>query len=57
LPFYLGAGFLDYSVAPVRRRGMLKVMRRYSLEECQQIATQVLEAPRTIDVQRILVAG
>ncbi len=57
LPFYLGAGFLDYSVAPVRRRGMLKVLRRYSLEECQQIANQVLEAPRTIDVQRILVAG
>jgi phosphotransferase system enzyme I (PtsI) len=56
LPFYLGAGYTDFSVAPVRRRGMLRVLRRYTLEECQQLAAAVLEAPRTIDVQKILVA-
>ena len=40
---------------PVRLRGMLKVLRRYSLDECRRIAARILEAPRTLDVQKVLV--
>lgn len=55
LPFYIGAGFRRFSVAPVRLRKLLKVMRRYSAEECRRLAARVLEAPRAVDVQRVLV--
>ncbi len=56
LPFYIGAGFRRFSIAPVRLRGLLKVLRRYSAEECRRICARVLEAPRSIDVQRVLVS-
>jgi phosphotransferase system enzyme I (PtsI) len=55
LPFYLGAGFRSFAVAPVRLRSLLKVLKRYTIEECRRIAARVLEAPRTVDVQRVLV--
>lgn len=55
LPFYLGAGFRSFSIAPVRLRGLLKVLRRYSAEECRKIAARILEAPRSLDVQKVLV--
>jgi phosphotransferase system enzyme I (PtsI) len=55
VPFYLGVGFRSFSIAPVRLRGMLKVLRRYSLDECRRIAARILEAPRTLDVQKVLV--
>lgn len=55
LPFYVGAGYRRFSIAPVRLRGVLKVLKRYSAEECRRIAARVLEAPRSIDVQRVLV--
>lgn len=55
IPFYLGAGYRSFSIAPVRLRGVLKVLARYSLEECRRIAARILEAPRTLDVQKVLV--
>ena len=55
VPFYVGVGYRSFSVAPVRLRGMLKVFARYSAEECRRIAARMLEAPRTLDVQRVLV--
>jgi phosphotransferase system enzyme I (PtsI) len=55
LPFYLGVGYRSFSVAPVRLRGVLKVVARYTVEECRRIAARILEAPRTLDVQKVLV--
>jgi phosphotransferase system enzyme I (PtsI) len=55
MPFYLGAGFRSFSIAPVRLRAILKVLKRYSIDECRRIAARILEAPRTLDVQKVLV--
>ncbi len=55
VPFYLGVGFRSFSIAPVRLRSMLKVLSRYTVEECRRIAARILEAPRTLDVQKVLV--
>jgi len=55
VPFYIGVGYRSFSVAPVRLRGMLKVLARYSADECRRIAARMLEAPRTLDVQKVLV--
>ena len=55
LPFYLGIGIRNYSIAPVRLNAMLKVLRRFSMDECKAVVERVLEAPRTLDVQRVLV--
>ena len=55
VPFYVGVGYRSFSVAPVRLRGMLKVLARYSVDECRRIAARMLEAPRTLDVQKVLV--
>jgi phosphotransferase system enzyme I (PtsI) len=55
VPFYVGVGYRHFSVAPVRLRGMLKVLARYSADECRRIAARMLEAPRTLDVQKVLV--
>ena len=55
VPFYVGVGYRHFSVAPVRLRGMLKVLSRYSADECRRIAARMLEAPRTLDVQKVLV--
>jgi phosphotransferase system enzyme I (PtsI) len=55
VPFYIGVGYRSFSVAPVRLRGMLKVLARYSVDECRRIAARMLEAPRSLDVQKVLV--
>jgi len=55
IPFYLGTGLTSFSVAPVRLTGMLKVLRRFTLGECHQITDKILNAPRALDVQRVLV--
>jgi phosphotransferase system enzyme I (PtsI) len=55
MPFYLGVGYRSFSLAPVRLRGVLRVMARYSVDECRRIAARILEAPRTLDVQKVLV--
>lgn len=55
VPFYVGVGYRSFSIAAVRLRGMLKVFNRFSVEECRRIAARMLEAPRTLDVQRVLV--
>ncbi|MFO1077071.1 MAG: phosphoenolpyruvate--protein phosphotransferase [Planctomycetota bacterium] len=55
MPFYVGVGYRSFSIAPVRLRGVLKVLARYTLEECRRIAARILEAPRTLDVQKVLV--
>ncbi|MFK7739759.1 MAG: phosphoenolpyruvate--protein phosphotransferase [Planctomycetota bacterium] len=55
VPFYVGVGFRSFSVAPVRLRGIAKVLARYSVDECRRIAARILEAPRTLDVQKVLV--
>lgn len=56
VPFYLGVGYRSFSLAPVRLRGVGKVLARYSIEECRRIAARILEAPRALDVQKILVS-
>lgn len=56
VPFYLGVGFRSFSIAPVRLRSVLKVLARYTVEECRRIAARILEAPRTLDVQKVLVS-
>ena len=55
LPFYLGVGYRSFSIAPVRLRGVAKMLGRYSIDECRRIAARILEAPRTLDVQKVLV--
>jgi len=55
LPFYLGIGVRSFSVAPVRVNGMLDIMGRFTIDECEAIAKRVLQAPRGLDVQRVLV--
>ncbi|MGC6488708.1 MAG: putative PEP-binding protein [Planctomycetota bacterium] len=55
VPFYVGVGYRSFSVAPVRLRRMLRVLARYSADECRRIAARMLEAPRTLDVQKVLV--
>jgi phosphoenolpyruvate-protein phosphotransferase (PTS system enzyme I) len=55
VPFYVGVGYRALSIAPVRLRAVLKALARYSLEECRRIAARILEAPRTLDVQKVLV--
>lgn len=55
VPFYIGVGYRRFAIAPVRLRGMLRVLARYSADECRRIAARVLEAPRTLDVQKVLV--
>lgn len=54
-PFHVGAGIRHFAIAPVRLRALLRVLSRYSVEECRRIAARILEAPRTLDVQRVLV--
>src|SRR5690606_16730000 len=54
LPFYLGVGIRSFAVAPVNLTRMLDVMERTTIEECRVIGERLLEAPRSIDVQRIL---
>ena len=55
LPLFLGLGIRDFSVAPVRMAGLLKVLHRYTIDECRKIAEKILQAPRSLDVERILV--
>ena len=55
MPFYLGVGYRSFSIAPVRLRGVTKVLARYTIEECRRIAARILEAPRSLDVQKVLV--
>jgi phosphoenolpyruvate-protein kinase (PTS system EI component) len=55
MPFYIGAGYRRFSIAPVRLRGILRVLRRYSADECRRVAARVLEAPRALDVERVFV--
>jgi phosphoenolpyruvate-protein kinase (PTS system EI component) len=55
VPFYLGAGYRSFAIAPVRLRSILKVLERFSADECRRIAARVLEAPRSLDVQKVLV--
>ncbi|MCC7398626.1 MAG: phosphoenolpyruvate--protein phosphotransferase [Planctomycetes bacterium] len=54
-PFYLGVGYRSFAIAPVRLRAALRVLSRYSIDECRRIAARILEAPRTLDVQKVLV--
>jgi phosphotransferase system enzyme I (PtsI) len=54
VPFYLGIGIRSFSVAPVRLNGMLKVLSRFTMDECRRISDRVLEAPRAIDVHKVL---
>jgi phosphoenolpyruvate-protein kinase (PTS system EI component) len=55
VPFFVGIGITNFSVAPVRLNGMLEVLGRFTRAECKQISDQILNAPRALDVQRILV--
>ena len=55
VPFFIGVGITDFSVAPVRLNGMLKVLHRFTVAECKKISEKILNAPRALDVQRVLV--
>ena len=55
VPFYVGVGITEYSVAPVRLTGMLKVLNRFTVAECKKLSDRILNAPRALDVQRVLV--
>ncbi len=55
VPFYVGVGIQDFSVAPARLNGMLQVLGRFSVTECRKISAKILNAPRSLDVQRVLV--
>lgn len=55
VPFYIGVGIRHFSVAPARLPQILRALRRFTQPECAKIAASVLEAPRAIDVQRVLV--
>ena len=55
VPFYIGVGIKQFSIAPARLTQMVKTLRRFTQPECVRIADAVLEAPRAIDVQRVLV--
>jgi phosphotransferase system enzyme I (PtsI) len=55
VPFYVGVGIRHFSVAPARLPQILRSLRRFTQPECARIAASVLEAPRAIDVQRVLV--
>ena len=37
------------------RDGMHAIRHRYTVDECRKIAMRVLDAPRSLDVQRVLV--
>ncbi len=54
LPFYLGVGIRSFSVAPVSFESVLDLCRKVTLDECRKIADRLLEAPRALDVQRLL---
>ncbi len=54
LPFYLGAGYRDFAIAPVNLAGVFEVLQRYTIDECERIAEELLEAPRALDAQRVL---
>ena len=55
LPFYLGVGIRNFAVAPARVREIVQTARRFTANECVKIAEDVLEKPRALDVQRVLV--
>ena len=55
VPFYVGVGITHFSVAPVRLTGVLKILSRFTLSECAKISDKILNAPRALDVQRVLV--
>jgi phosphoenolpyruvate-protein kinase (PTS system EI component) len=54
-PLFMGLGVREFSVAPVRMEGMLRALGRYTIDECRKLAEKVLQAPRALDVERILV--
>lgn len=54
LPFYLGAGYREFAIAPVNLAAVLEVLGRFNLDECERLAEELLEVPRALDAQRIL---
>lgn len=55
LPFFYGIGIRSFAVAPSNLRTMVRSMQRFSAAECEKIARRVLNKPRALDVQRVLV--
>ncbi len=55
IPFYLGIGIRSFSVAPVRLKSILQTLSKFTIDECTKISTELLQAPRALDVQRVLV--
>ena len=54
IPFYVGIGIREFSIAPVRMNQVLKVFERFAVDECRKIADRILQAPRSLEVQRLL---
>ncbi len=54
LPFYLGIGIRSFAVAPVHLTRVLDAAARTTIDECRQLADRLLEAPRSLDIQRLL---
>ncbi|MBK8979395.1 MAG: phosphoenolpyruvate--protein phosphotransferase [Planctomycetes bacterium] len=57
IPFLIGVGFRDFAVAPAHAATVLQTVRQLTVDECHRIAEAVLQAPRSLDVQRILLTS
>lgn len=57
MPFYLGVGIRSFAIAPAHAAGVLEQVHKLTVDECQRTAEQLLQAPRALDVQRILLTS
>ncbi|PIE25612.1 MAG: phosphoenolpyruvate--protein phosphotransferase [Planctomycetota bacterium] len=54
LPFYLGAGYRHFAIAPVRSQRVRKVLGQWSKGAAEVLAHRVLDASSSLEVQRLL---
>ncbi len=54
LPFYLGIGFRSFAVSPVRAPRVRKTLREWTSVAAEALAREVLAAPSSLEVQRLL---
>ncbi len=54
LPFFVGVGFRSFSVTPVRSPKARKSLRAWTVPAAETLAKQVLRAPDSLSVQKVL---
>lgn len=54
LSYFVGVGFRDFAVAPAHAAMVLGTLRQLTAGESRKVAEQVLQAPRAMDVERVL---